>query len=98
MTKPLVDLFSRRTADEWFRLFADAEIPACTVLDTADLVDHPQLVARGLVDDGMPVPSVADPVLWVGDGKRPGADARVAPDLGADTDDVLTRWLSERVN
>jgi crotonobetainyl-CoA:carnitine CoA-transferase CaiB-like acyl-CoA transferase len=83
-------IFGRRTLAEWAGLLDAADVWWAPVLDLPDVVESAQAHAAGgwVAVPGQQVRSVAGPVgFW-------GADVtprRAAPDLGADTDDVLAR-------
>jgi crotonobetainyl-CoA:carnitine CoA-transferase CaiB-like acyl-CoA transferase len=88
----LEKILRARTRDEWDRFFLDWDVPACPVYDTADLMDQPHFTERQMLRAGKgPMPNLGDPVVWMGE-CRPGLDAAPAPELGADTDAVLSDW------
>jgi crotonobetainyl-CoA:carnitine CoA-transferase CaiB-like acyl-CoA transferase len=88
-------IFRERTADEWFTDFVKWSIPATPVLTIDDLVEHPHLEARGLIDPAPAgtVPNIADPVRVLDTGARPGRGSARPPAVGADTEAVLRSWL-----
>lgn len=91
--KELADLFAAHSAEMWMDRFLEWDVPGSVVRTVPDLAADAHLAARGLVDgtaDGHV--TVADPFRW-GDGTRPGAGGRSAPELGADTETVLAEWL-----
>ncbi|MEX2558195.1 MAG: CoA transferase [Actinomycetota bacterium] len=94
----LEDIFLSQTADAWQKHFLDWDIPGSRVLELADVLDNPHLVARGLVRSGAQgeAPFVANPLRWHDRGERPGDDSRAAPALGAHTQEVLDEWLGGR--
>jgi crotonobetainyl-CoA:carnitine CoA-transferase CaiB-like acyl-CoA transferase len=79
------ELFATEVAAIWLDRLAEAQLAHGRVRAIGDVVDHPQLRARGMVIEGDspvgPLPLVRFPLA---DGGRP----RV-PGLGEDTDDVL---------
>ncbi|AKS32576.1 CaiB/BaiF CoA transferase family protein [Mycolicibacterium goodii] len=79
-----------RTTAEWLDLFGDLEIPAAPIHTPDALFDHPHLNAVGLFET---VDTAYGPVRFPGVptwfSKTPGRVAGFAPELGADTDDVL---------
>ncbi len=89
----LVALFASRTREEWARLGREQDLCLTPVLEGDEPRQDPQLRARGLfgeVDapgEGRRVPALATPVRV--DGGR--VQFRPAPELGADTEDVLAR-------
>ncbi len=87
-------LIARRPRAHWLALFGEREIPAGPINTLADVVADPDLLERGAffairADDGSAIPQVA--TGWHLDGS-PNGRARRPPALGADTDEVLTRW------
>lgn len=79
-----------RTTAEWLDLFHDLEIPAAPIHTPDALFDHPHLNAVGLFET---VDTAYGPVCFPGVptwfSKTPGHVTGFAPELGADTDDVL---------
>ena len=45
----LSPIFRRRTTDEWLALLDDAGVPCGPVLSVAQMLEHPQVLARGMV-------------------------------------------------
>ena len=88
-----------RTTDEWLTLFAELEIPATPINTLDSLFDSPQLNAVGLFEtiqtDYGPVRFPGVPTWF---SRTPGRVAGPAPELGADTAEVLAEMdaLSER--
>jgi len=84
---------SARPAAEWSRLMNDAGVPAGEVLDVPSVLEHPQIVARGLLKTFDSVPEVDRAVSVVRAGFRLAsgdpAPATPPPALGADTDEIL---------
>jgi crotonobetainyl-CoA:carnitine CoA-transferase CaiB-like acyl-CoA transferase len=84
-------LLQRDTA-EWVLLLEQAGVPCAPILDIGQVLEHPQVAARGLRLDpaapGVP-PMVAHPVLF--DGQRP-----VAPLPPPALDAHEARWLEDR--
>lgn len=78
-----------RTAEEWLKIFADADVPASLVQTLSEVVSDPQIVAR---ESLLPVPGSDGRLVTVRSPFRlastPVRNERF-PDLGADTDDVL---------
>lgn len=79
-----------RTTDEWLELFRELEIPAAPLSTPAALFDDPQLNAAGFFET---VDSRYGPVRFPGVptwfSRTPGRVAGPAPELGADTAEVL---------
>jgi crotonobetainyl-CoA:carnitine CoA-transferase CaiB-like acyl-CoA transferase len=83
-----------KSAAEWAALFNAQGVPAGEVLDIPAALAHPQITSRGLVKTFADAPGVAQPVAVVRSGFRlRSGDPEPAvppPELGANTDDVLT--------
>jgi len=80
---------TRSTAD-WVAVLEPAAVPCSPILDVAQVLEHPQTLARGLVlpaTDGQP-PMVATPMRL--DGHRPRAH-RAPPALGQD----VAGWMPD---
>ena len=79
-----------RTTAEWLELFLALEIPAAPIQAPAALFDDPQLNASGLFET---VQTKHGPVRFPGVptwfSRTPGRVAGPAPELGADTTDVM---------
>ena len=88
-----------RTTAEWLELFRELEIPAAAIQSPAELFDDPHLNAVGLFET---VQTKHGPVRFPGVptwfSRTPGRVAGPAPELGADTVEVLAdvATLSER--
>ncbi len=88
-----------RTTAEWLELFRELEIPAAPIQTPDELFDDPHLNAVGLFET---VDTKHGPVRFPGVptwfSRTPGRVAGPAPELGADTADVLAEVdaLSER--
>jgi crotonobetainyl-CoA:carnitine CoA-transferase CaiB-like acyl-CoA transferase len=82
-----------RPAAEWATLLNENSVPAGEVLDVPAVLEHPQIVERGLVRKFDDVPNVDDAVSVVRSGFRLGsgdpAPASPPPVLGADTESLL---------
>ena len=65
-----------RTTAEWVDLLGPAAVPAAPILEVADVMDHPQVAARGMVVPADPASGrpalVAQPMRF--DGQRPVSD------------------------
>lgn len=85
-------IFAEEDAEVWQTRFHDWDIPGSRLLSIDEVLEHPHLEARQMVAGDEGFPSVLDPIRWA-DGTRPGADARPARPLGADTSEVLAEWL-----
>jgi crotonobetainyl-CoA:carnitine CoA-transferase CaiB-like acyl-CoA transferase len=95
----LAQTLKERTTAEWLALFRELEIPAAPIQTPDDLFDDPHLNAVGLFET---VDTKYGPVRFPGVptwfSRTPGHVIGFAPELGADTDDVLAELnpLGER--
>ncbi|WKG02518.1 CaiB/BaiF CoA-transferase family protein [Mycolicibacterium sp. HK-90] len=81
-----------RTTAEWLDLFAELEIPAAPMLAPADLFENEHLNAVGLFETiDTPHGPVRMPGVPTWFSRTPGGVAGYAPELGADTAEVLAR-------
>jgi crotonobetainyl-CoA:carnitine CoA-transferase CaiB-like acyl-CoA transferase len=88
-------IFAAATGAEWAERFAAWEVPGSLVMSVQDVLESDHLRARGLLRDGVgDVAVVCDPMRWMDDDTRPGAAAGPCSPIGADTEDVMDRWLS----
>jgi crotonobetainyl-CoA:carnitine CoA-transferase CaiB-like acyl-CoA transferase len=82
-----------RSARDWSELMNKNGVPAGEVLDVPSVLEHPQIVERGLLKTFDSVPDVDRPVSVVRAGFRLAsgdpAPASAPPALGADTSDLL---------
>jgi crotonobetainyl-CoA:carnitine CoA-transferase CaiB-like acyl-CoA transferase len=78
----------KRSSAEWSRLLDAAGVPCAPVQNVAQMLEHEQMQALGLLQpvQGLSIPLIGLPLSL--DGKRPGA-GRAAPALGAHTGEVL---------
>jgi crotonobetainyl-CoA:carnitine CoA-transferase CaiB-like acyl-CoA transferase len=87
----LAETFKERTTQEWLDLLGKLEIPAAPLRTPDELFDNPHLKAIGFFET---VDSPHGPVRYPGVpawfSHTPGHVAGPAPELGADTRDVLT--------
>lgn len=86
----VAETLRERTTDEWLALFRELEIPAAAIHTPDALFDNPHLNAVGLFET---VQTPQGPVRFPGVptwfSRTPGHVAGPAPELGADTADVL---------
>ena len=87
----LQDFFGQRTRSENLALMEEAGVTLAPVLSVADLIDHPYINGRGIIQD---VPDsdlgkapIATPVPRLS--HTPGAIKRPAPKLGEHTQEIL---------
>ena len=89
------DILMRASRAEWLEKFAKARVPAGPINSVAEAAADPSLQARGLfyaLDDGARrVPQVGLGIQVDGQTMQPRA---LPPELGADTDAILTELLS----
>jgi len=90
-------VFRTATADEWLERFVAWDVPCGLVEQPDDLAEFGHTTARGLLERDWhgSVPNVLSPIRWMDTGTRPGSGASPCSEIGADTDDVLARWLGE---
>jgi crotonobetainyl-CoA:carnitine CoA-transferase CaiB-like acyl-CoA transferase len=86
----LAQTLRQRTTDEWLALFRELEIPAAAIHTPDALFDNPHLNAVGLFETvDTPHGPVRFPGVPTWFSRTPGRVAGPAPELGADTADVL---------
>jgi CoA:oxalate CoA-transferase len=82
-----------RSARKWCALLNKNGVPAGEVLDVPAVLEHPQVLERGLLKTFESVPNIDRPVCVVRSGFRLGSGdpepASPPPTLGADTGDLL---------
>jgi crotonobetainyl-CoA:carnitine CoA-transferase CaiB-like acyl-CoA transferase len=91
LTAHLDGVFVRKPAREWVQRFHQHGLMAAPAQDYEDLVNDPQVVANGYLQDverpgHEPVPMVGVPVKF---SRTPGEIRRLAPALGEHTHEVL---------
>jgi crotonobetainyl-CoA:carnitine CoA-transferase CaiB-like acyl-CoA transferase len=84
-------VFATKTADEWVKLFSDADLLAARVNDYAEVAADPQNLENGYIaeverPDGTKAQMVGLPVLF---GKTPGRIRSLAPEFDQHTEEVL---------
>lgn len=81
---------SSRNAREWETILEDAGAPCASIWKIEEIIDHPQVVARGAIQE---IDTPFGPLRFAGSGFQlahgGGRLDRMAPELGADTDAVL---------
>ena len=86
----LADTLKERTTQEWLELFRALDIPAAPLRTPAELFDNPHLNAVGLFETvATPHGPVRFPGVPTWFSRTPGRVAGPAPELGADTREVL---------
>jgi crotonobetainyl-CoA:carnitine CoA-transferase CaiB-like acyl-CoA transferase len=86
----VAETLAERTTDEWLVLFRELEIPAAAIHSPAALFDNPHLNAVGLFETvDTPHGPVRFPGVPTWFSRTPGRVAGPAPELGADTAEVL---------
>ncbi|BDX33913.1 CoA transferase [Mycobacterium antarcticum] len=89
----IAETLLERTTAEWLELFRELEIPAAPIQTPAELFDDPHLNAVGLFET---VDTKHGPVRFPGVptwfSRTPGRVAGPAPELGADTVEVLAEF------
>jgi crotonobetainyl-CoA:carnitine CoA-transferase CaiB-like acyl-CoA transferase len=86
----LTEAFSAKSADEWVQILKARDIPAGPVASPGDAMDDPQLIFRGMSrDTAHPLAGrlrqIASPLHF----GPSAANARPAPVIGQDTDEIL---------
>jgi crotonobetainyl-CoA:carnitine CoA-transferase CaiB-like acyl-CoA transferase len=93
LNKEIEQALAVQPAELWAALLNQNGVPAGEVLDVPDVLEHPQVVGRGLLHTFDDVPDVEKPVTVVRSGFRldsgDPAPASPPPALGADTEEVL---------
>jgi crotonobetainyl-CoA:carnitine CoA-transferase CaiB-like acyl-CoA transferase len=88
----VAETLAERTTDEWMALFRELEIPAAAIHTPDALFDNPHLNAVGLFETvDTPQGPVRFPGVPTWFSRTPGRVAGPAPELGADTAEVLDR-------
>ncbi len=94
LSKKIEQALASRSAKEWSALMNDSGVPAGEVLDVPAVLEHPQIVGRGLLRTFSGVPDVGEDVSVVRSGFRLAsgdpAPASPPPALGADTRNLLS--------
>jgi crotonobetainyl-CoA:carnitine CoA-transferase CaiB-like acyl-CoA transferase len=95
LTEQLEPIFLTKTADEWFELLSENSIPSGQVNNVAEAFNHPQVIARELVEDvGHPslgkIKIVRNPIRF---SKTPLKIRVHPPLLGEHTDSFLKEEL-----
>jgi crotonobetainyl-CoA:carnitine CoA-transferase CaiB-like acyl-CoA transferase len=86
----VAETMKRRTTEEWLTLFRELEIPAAPIRTPDALFDDPHLNAVGLFETvDTPHGPVRFPGVPTWFSRTPGRVAGPAPELGADTEEVL---------
>lgn len=86
----VAETMRERTTEEWLALFRQLDIPAAPLRTPAELFENPHLNAVGLFETvDTPSGPVRFPGVPIGFSRTPGRVAGPAPELGADTADVL---------
>jgi len=87
-------MFLTKTAQEWEKIFSDADVPAGKVNNLAEAISHPQVLHRNMVVDiKMPTGEVwkfaGNPIKVRGDTEV----FEAAPDIGQNTGEILSAIL-----
>jgi CoA:oxalate CoA-transferase len=88
----LDEIFSTKPANEWVRLFSDANLMATHLNDYLDVGGDPQALANGYITEvarpngAPPVKMVGPPILFE---KTPARIRGLAPEFGQHTEEVL---------
>jgi crotonobetainyl-CoA:carnitine CoA-transferase CaiB-like acyl-CoA transferase len=88
----LDEIFADKTADEWVRLFSEANLMAAHVNDYLSVGEDPQALINGYITEverpngATPVKMVGPPIIF---SKTPGRIRGLAPEFGQHTEEVL---------
>jgi crotonobetainyl-CoA:carnitine CoA-transferase CaiB-like acyl-CoA transferase len=86
----VAETMTERTTQEWLTLFSELEIPAAPIRTPDELFDDPHLNAVGLFETlDTPYGPVRFPGVPTWLSRTPGRVAGPAPELGADTAQLL---------
>ncbi|HZU77971.1 MAG TPA: CoA transferase, partial [Dehalococcoidia bacterium] len=90
----LDDVFATRTADEWVRLFSEADLMAARCNEYGEVARDPQVLENKYITqvdagDGTRVPMVGVPVIM---SKTPGRIRGIGPEFGQHTEEVLLEF------
>lgn len=90
----LAPIFASATAAEWDRRFIEWDCPGCTVIQIADVMNHPHFAARELLE-GEPGcwPLMRSAIRWHHTGERAGSSLGPPPELGIHRHEILGSWL-----
>lgn len=96
----VVPILKSRTTAEWVERLEEHDVPHAPILDVAEALEHPNTQARGMIGSVAhpeigDLDVVANPILYDGMGRLPMTPP---PDLGADTDAVLSELLDLDAN
>lgn len=83
----MAELIRSKTRDEWAQALANADCCVTPILTPDEALRHPQVLARGMVEQAGGKPALASALMF--DGQRPAVVAD-APKLGADNASLLS--------
>jgi crotonobetainyl-CoA:carnitine CoA-transferase CaiB-like acyl-CoA transferase len=88
MKRQISNLLSTKPRAHWQAILDEAGVPNAPTQTIEEVLEHPQTIAAGMVQSlkGAPLNLIGLPVSF--DGERPGLRS-TAPQLGADTDEVM---------
>ena len=95
LVEKLQERFATKTTSSWLALFSRLGVPAGPVNDIATVLSNDHAQERNLVRNlttasGSLVPTVSNPVAF---GETPVCYDKAPPELGEQTDEVLSEWL-----
>lgn len=76
------EVFKTRTRDEWAALFEHTDACVTPILDLGEAMKHPQNVARGVFEDGLPAPAP----------RFGGTPTHHAPMAGRSAEELIAEW------
>ncbi|WP_172292113.1 CaiB/BaiF CoA-transferase family protein [Pseudoruegeria sp. HB172150] len=90
----LADIFSKKPAEDWVKMFFEARVPAALVQNVAEAVSHPVAQARRMVDD-VPNPATGSHVKFLGNPFKFSGQPQLGypPRHGGNTEEVLSGVL-----
>lgn len=88
LREALTTLFKTRTRDDWAQAFAGADCCLAPVLSPAEMLEDPQLRARGMIGERHGKPALRSPLRF---GPDPLPDLAPAPALGQHNEQWLGR-------
>lgn len=95
LTRELEAELAKKSADDWWKLFNKAGVPAGPVYSVPQTLDHPQVSGRGMIGDFADVPGVGRDIRLVRTGFKLNGQAPCVdtppPELGQHTREILAQ-------
>ncbi|TKC20161.1 CaiB/BaiF CoA transferase family protein [Robertmurraya kyonggiensis] len=91
MKMEIQSAIEKKTLQEWVVLFQDVDACVSPVLTIAEMVEHPQILQRQMIEEvqdlnSLPIRHIANPIKL---SRTPAIDFRNPPDLGEHNEEVL---------